>query len=83
MEHKLGIIGHVDHGKTTLCAAMAYAASKEALKIAETKTIDKIIEEQNSIPIITRQIELTNWDVKTGRQNRRERRAKERKSKKK
>ena len=79
MENKIAIIGHVDHGKTTLSAAfMDILGDKK-----DTKTIHEITEEQNSIPFHAPQtIELTNWDIKTGRQNRRERRAKERKAKK-
>jgi len=80
MKDKIEITGHVDHGKTTLSAAfMDILGDKK-----DTKTIHEIIEEQNSIPYFAPQtIELTNWDIKDGRQNRRERRAKERKSNKK
>jgi len=38
----VGTIGHVDHGKTTLTAAITYAASKTAGYVAEFKPYDKI-----------------------------------------
>lgn len=76
MENKIAIIGYVDHGKTTLTAAIM-----SALK-SETKTINQIIEEEKMIPITAREIKLTQFDVKNGKESRRERRAKKRKSKK-
>lgn len=82
MKQEIAIIGHVDHGKTTLTAALTQAFLNLETK-KDTKTINEIIEEQNSIPFIEPpQIELTAWDFKTGKQNRRERREKERKNKK-
>lgn len=67
MEKKIGIIGHVDHGKTTL-----------------TKTIQEIIDEEKSFKITEPpEIPLIEWDFKSGKESRRERRAKERKANKK
>lgn len=74
----VGVIGHVDHGKTTLTCAIASVLASKALQ--ETKTIDEIIEEEIGITIVDRhEIPLFNYDVKDGKQSRRERRANERK----
>lgn len=75
---KIGIIGHVDHGKTTLTAA------KMAVTEKKCKTIHEIIEEDKSIKITAPpEIQLIDWDFKSGKKSRRERRAKERKANKK
>jgi predicted ATPase len=77
-KNKTIIIGHANSGKTTLSAAII-----NSLENIETKTIHEIIEEQQSIKITAPpKIDLINWDFKSGKQSRRDRRAKERKSKK-
>ena len=48
MEKKIGIIGHVDHGKTTLTAAIMTALDKTE---KETKIIQEIIDEEKSFKI--------------------------------
>ena len=76
MKDKIAIIGHVDHGKTTLTAASmnVLADTKK-----EAKTIHEIIEEEKSFKITAPQeILLTEWNFKTGKESRRERRARER-----
>ncbi len=81
MKEKIAIIGHVDHGKTTLSAAiMSVLADTKK----ETKTIHEIIEEEKSLKITAPpEIPLIEWNFKSGKESRRERRAKERKAKKK
>ncbi len=80
MEKRIGVIGHVDHGKTILLAA-ELALNKQK---ADLITIQESIEEDRSIKI-TNAPEFKNiepFEIKDGKQLRRERRAKERKSKK-
>ncbi len=77
MENKIEIIGHVDHGKTTLTAALMAVTKKKG------KTINEIIEEDKTIKITAPpEIPLIEWNFKSGKESRRERRAKERKAKK-
>jgi translation initiation factor 2 gamma subunit (eIF-2gamma) len=74
---KIGIIGHIDHSKTTLTAAISSVLASKGLQ--EPKTIDEIIEEESSMKIYALpEYNLTSFDVKDGKQSRRERRAKER-----
>jgi translation initiation factor 2 gamma subunit (eIF-2gamma) len=74
---KIGIVGHVDHNKTTLTAAISSVIASKGLK--EQKTIDEIIEEESSMKIYALpEYNLNSFDVKDGKQSRRERRAKER-----
>ena len=65
----IGIIGHVDHGKTTLTAAIQ--------KVLEnpTKTINEIIKKEKSIKIDIPYLELP-------KETRKERRVRERKNNK-
>lgn len=78
---ELGIIGHVDHGKTTLTAAIMNVLDDTK---KEAKTIHEIIEEEKSFKITAPPIiELTEWNFKSGKESRRERRVKERKANKK
>jgi len=78
MEKGIGIIGHIDHSKTTLMSENVSVIEKS------NKTIHEIIEEGRSFkftaPIDT---PLVEWNFKTGKESRRERRAKERKANKK
>ena len=86
MQKRIETIGHVDHGKTTLSAAIINATLLSLLDNAqsETKTIHEIIEQEKSIPYhAPAYLEPTPLDFKSGKQSRRERRAKERKAKKK
>lgn len=79
MKDKIGITGHVDHGKTTLSAAITSALTNAENK---TKTIQEIVEEEKSLKIVnTYPIWQHSYNGKSGKQNRRERRAKERKTK--
>ena len=72
----IGIIGHVDHGKTTLTGAIMTALDKT---LKETKTIQEIIDEEKSFKITAHpEIPLIEWNYKSGKESRRERRAKER-----
>lgn len=81
MEKKIGIIGHVDHGKTTLTATIMNALDNTE---KETKTIQEIIDEEKSFKITEPpEIPLIEWNFKSGKERRRERRAKERKDNKK
>jgi translation initiation factor 2 gamma subunit (eIF-2gamma) len=81
MKDKIAIIGHVDHGKTTLTAAIMNVLDKTE---KEAKTIHEIIEEDRSIKITAPpEIPLIEWNFKSGKESRRERRAKERKANKK
>ena len=81
MEKKTGIIGHVDHGKTILTAAIMTALDNTE---KETKTIQEIIDEEKSFKITAPpEIPLIQCDFKSGKESRRERRAKERKANKK
>lgn len=74
----IGTIGHIDHGRTTMQALMAIESSK-ALK--ECKTIHEILEEERSYKFeAPPELHLNYFDVKDGKQSRRERRANERKS---
>lgn len=68
---KVGVIGHVDYGKTTLTSAISSALASKGLQ--ETKTIDEIIEEERGIQIM-KSHPLIIGPVKDGKQNRRERR---------
>jgi len=81
MKGKIATIGHVDHGKTTLTATIMNVLDKTE---KEAKTIHEIIEEDKSFKITAPpMIELTEWDFKSGKERRRERRLKERKANKK
>jgi len=85
MKHKIGPIGHVDHGKTTLSSVILVAtssASKMDIEIARAgRNINEIIEEDKSVKLTAHPIiELTQWDFKSGKESRRERRMKERKA---
>jgi len=74
MENKIAVIAHADFGRTTLDAA--------ELKIIkdDKKTIHELIEEDTSIKITAPpEIPLIEWNFKSGKENRRERRARERK----
>lgn len=76
---KIAIIGHIDHGKTTLSAAVAAALS--TTRLPEPKTIQEVIEESMSIPFTAPpklEIPLRSYPIKSGKQNRRERRQQER-----
>jgi len=76
----IGVIGHVDHGKTTLTAAIASVIASKGIE--QLKTIDEIIEEERSYKLeAPPELHLNYFDVKDGKQSRRERRANERKSK--
>ena len=80
---KIGIIGHVDHGKTTLASAIAVALATADIKKDTKKTIQEIIEEEKSFKI-TAPSEIPIWDdFKSGKESRRARRKKERKNNKK
>jgi translation initiation factor 2 gamma subunit (eIF-2gamma) len=75
----IGVIGHVDHGKTTLTAAIASVMASKGIE--QLKTIDEIIEEERSYKFeAPPELHLNCFDVKDGKQSRRERRANERKS---
>lgn len=86
---KVGIIGHVDHGKTTLISAIERALEKEAGIVvinSEEKergmTINESIKQDNTMMLHSlREAEFMDEIVKTGRENRRERRKRERKNK--
>jgi len=79
MKKKVAIIGHIDHGKTTLDAAIMTVLEKTE---KEAKTIQEIIKEERSMKITANTImEVTDLNFQSGREKRRERRAKERKSK--
>ena len=41
----IGTIGHVDHGKTTLTAAITKVLSEKGLAKAEAENLKKVIEE--------------------------------------
>ncbi len=74
MKTEIGIIGHVDHGKTTLTAAIMAVTEKQS------KTIHEIIEEDLSIKITAPiDVPLIQLNFKDGKESRRERRSKERK----
>lgn len=80
MEKKIGIIGHIDHGKTTLTGDISSVLASTGLQ--EPKTINEIIEDESSIKIYQLpKYNLTSFDIKNGNQSRRERRKKERKKK--
>lgn len=88
MGEKIGIIGHVDHGKTTLASAIAVAlATSDALAISDKKNakkIQEIIEEERTTKITALAETTPIWDdFKSGKESRRARRKKERKSNKK
>ena len=72
---KIEIIGHVGHGKTTLAAAIINVLAKTE---EEAKTINQILKESNAIPFkAPAEIQLIGY-LKSGKENRRARRAKER-----
>lgn len=74
---KIEIVGHIDHGKTAFTAGIQSVVANKGLH--EQKTIDEIIEDENSIKIYSQpEYNLTSFDIKDGKQSRRERRAKER-----
>lgn len=75
MKKTIGIIGHVDHGKTTLTAVIDTALKQQK----EIKSIHEIIEEENTFKITAPKLKVTEWKVT---ESRRERRARERKNKK-
>jgi|GEM_PF-3965560 len=78
MKAEIGIIGHIGHGKTALTSAIMAVTEKKG------KTIHEIIEEDKIIKITAPpEIPLIAWDFKSGKETRRERRAKERKANKK
>lgn len=80
MKHPIGMIAHVGSGTTTLSAAIAVAHASAL--VTEAKTINQIIEEDKATKLtVPPIIELTAWDFKTGKENRRERRKKQRKNK--
>lgn len=76
---KIAIVGHIDHGKTTLSAAITAAMS--TTRLPEPKTIDEVIEKSKSIPFTAPPKMVTalrSYPIKSGKQNRRERRQQER-----
>jgi translation initiation factor 2 gamma subunit (eIF-2gamma) len=74
----LGTVGHIDHGKTTLSATIVNVLNDTK---NDAKTIHEIIEENKSIKITAPpQIPLIQWNFKSGKEERRERRKKQRKS---
>ena len=85
---KIGIstIGHIDHGKTTLSAALAIAIiasdRMDVEIVGAGRNINEIIEEQKTIKFTAPREITPIGEVKSGKESRRERRAKLRKSKK-
>ena len=53
----IGTIGHVDHGKTTLTAAITIVLSKRIAEVKDYAAIDKAPEEKKSITINTSHVE--------------------------
>lgn len=79
MGRKIGIIGHVDHGKTTLASAIALALASDK---KDAKTIQVIEEEKTKITTLAKTPTPIWDDFKSGKESRRARRKKERKNKK-
>lgn len=80
-KNNIGIVGHVDHGKTTLTACLSNMLDETK---KDLKTVQEIINEDRVIKITAPvEIPLIQWDFKSGKQSRRERRAKQRKGKRK
>lgn len=72
----IGIIGHIDHGKTTLSAAINIAMAQKPI---EPKTINEIIDEEKSIPYTLNVSKNVDYDITIS--NRRERRRRDRNKK--
>ena len=77
MEKKIAIIGHAEQGIRDLQAVENILEAS-----AHKKTINEMIEEKETLRITAPEIALTPFNPKTGKENRRERRAQERKAKK-
>lgn len=78
--NKIAIVAHADFGKITITPSMVKVIDDNT---QEAKTINQLIEEQNSTTITPQFVELTQLDFKSGKEKRREKRAKERKQNKK
>ena len=77
MEKKIAIIGHAEQGIRNLQVVKTILEAS-----AHKKTINEMIEEKETLIITAPEIRLTQLNFKTGKENRRERRAQERKAKK-
>ena len=76
---KIGVVGYIDHGKTTLSAAVAAAMSSKDLN--EPKIVEDTIDESYPLDTTTPtklSVPFAPYALKSGQQNRRERRQKER-----
>ena len=77
MKKKIAIIGHAEQGMRDLRAVKTILEAN-----VHKKTINEMIEENETLRITAPEIALTLLKPKTGKENRRERRAQERKAKK-
>lgn len=84
MKTEIGIIGHADHGKTTLAAAMMHHMKETKAEIVlAQETLQESIERDSAFQITAPELHPSIGEIKSGKQSRRERRARERMSNKK
>jgi len=62
----IGTIGHVDHGKTTLTAAITYVLSKEGLAEKKNRMIQSMLLRKKRSAVLQSTLRTLNMKQKTG-----------------